>query len=197
MQLRTKAIAIANFSFFSMLRPLSKQETEILFKKLTNYLGENLTLLINRKDTPHHFRLQNNRVYYISEEILKTINSLAKDNLISMGTYVGKFTKTLKFMLKITCLDLLSKYSKYKVWVKQQGEMNYLYGNHMLKAHLGRITEDCPSNTGVVVYNMNDIPLGFGVTSKSTAEMRKMEPTQVCLFHQTDVGEYLRDEEIM
>ena len=114
-----------------------------------------------------------------------------------MGTLVGKFTKTMKFMLKITALDLLQKYAKYKVWVKPTGEMNYLYGNHMLKAHLGRITEDCPSNQGLVIYNMNDIPIGFGVSSKSCQEMRKMEPTQVCTFHQTDVGEYLRDEEIM
>lgn len=46
-----------------------------------------------------------------------------------------------------------------KVWVKPNGEMPYLYGNHVLKAHLGRITEDTPEHQGVVVYSMSDVPL--------------------------------------
>lgn len=37
--------------------------------------------------------------------------------------------------------------------------MSFLYGNHIVKAHLGRITEDTPEHQGVVVYNMKDIPL--------------------------------------
>jgi len=37
--------------------------------------------------------------------------------------------------------------------------MPFLYGNHVLKAHLGRITEDTPEHQGVVVFNMNDMPL--------------------------------------
>lgn len=37
--------------------------------------------------------------------------------------------------------------------------MPFLYGNHVVKAHLGRITEDTPEHQGVVVFNMNDVPL--------------------------------------
>jgi len=37
--------------------------------------------------------------------------------------------------------------------------MPFLYGNHVVKAHLGRITEDTPEHQGVVVYSMNDVPL--------------------------------------
>ena len=40
--------------------------------------------------------------------------------------------------------------------------MPFLYGNHVLKAHLGRITEDTPEHQGVVVYSMNDVPLVYG-----------------------------------
>lgn len=43
--------------------------------------------------------------------------------------------------------------------MKPNGEMPYLYGNHVLKAHLGRITEDTPEHQGVVVYSMADTPL--------------------------------------
>lgn len=106
---------------------------------------------------------------------------------------MGKFTKTGKFKLHITALDHLAPHAKYKVWVKPNGEMPFLYGNHVLKAHVGRITEDCPEHQGVVVYSMNDTPLGFGVTARSTAETRKLDPTGIVVFRQADIGEYLRD----
>jgi ribosome biogenesis protein Nip4 len=34
-------------------------------------------------------------------------------------------------------------YAQYKLWIKPAGEMSFLYGNNVLKAHLGRITENC------------------------------------------------------
>ena len=104
--------------------------------------------------------------------------SVARPNLVSLGTCFGKFSKSGKFKLHITALDYLAQYAKYKVrnlveggqscssyaatrkvWIKPNGEMPFLYGNHVLKAHLGRITEDTPEHQGVVVYSMNDIPL--------------------------------------
>ena len=101
--------------------------------------------------------------------------SVARPNLVSLGTCFGKFSKSGKFKLHITALDYLAQYAKYKVrpsvlfsdlvlrrvqvWIKPNGEMPFLYGNHVLKAHLGRITEDTPEHQGVVVYSMNDVPL--------------------------------------
>jgi hypothetical protein len=35
---------------------------------------------------------------------------------------------------------------------------------------------------------------GFGVTSRSTNEMRAADNEAVVAFHQADIGEYLRDE---
>jgi hypothetical protein len=46
--------------------------------------------------------------------------------------------------------------------------MPFLYGNHIVKAHLGRITDDTPEHTGVVIYSMNDSPL----VSKEKREKR-------------------------
>lgn len=82
-----------------------------------------------------------------------------------------------------------------QVWVKPSAEMQFLYGNHVLKAGLGRITENTPGYTGVVVLSMSDVPLGFGVTAKSTAECRTADPNGIVVFHQADVGEYLRAED--
>jgi 60S ribosome subunit biogenesis protein NIP7 len=73
--------------------------------------------------------------------------------------------------------------------------MSFLYGNHVQKAGLGRITEATPAYTGVVVFSMADVPLGFGVAAKSTADCRAADTNAVVVFHQADVGEYLRAED--
>lgn len=93
--------------------------------------------------------------------------------------------------------------------------MPYIYGGNVVKAHVGRWSEDCPEHQGVVVLGMDDTPLvgshclalpstrlspltfisrqGFGVTARSTAEVRKLDPTGIAVFRQADVGEYLRE----
>eukprot|EP01133_Synstelium_polycarpum_P003952 gene3952-4577_t len=126
---------------------------------------------------------------------MRKAQNVPRDNLASLGTCFGKFTKSGKFKLQVTCLDYLAQYAKYKVWVKPQSEMSWMYGNNLLKAGLGRITEDTPPNQGVVLYSMADIPIGFGVTAKSTQECRKLDPTQLVVYHICDVGEYLRSED--
>lgn len=90
---------------------------------------------------------------------MKQAISIARPNLISLGTCFGRFSKSGKFKLAVTSLDWLGKYAKFKVWIKPNGELPFLYGNHVVKAHLGRITEDTPEHQGVVVYSMTDIPL--------------------------------------
>ncbi|KAI9228549.1 MAG: hypothetical protein DHS80DRAFT_15370 [Piptocephalis tieghemiana] len=179
------------------MRPLTEEETKTFFEKLANYIGRNIKHLIDRKDEPYCFRLHRDRVYYVSEAIMKKASSVARDNLTSLGVCFGKFTKTGKFRLHITALDTIGPYAQYKVWIKPNGEMPYLYGNHILKAHLGRITEDTPEHQGVIVYSMAEIPLGFGVTARSTAETRKLQPTAIVTFHQADIGEYLRQEDTL
>ncbi|KAL3896196.1 MAG: hypothetical protein SGCHY_004234 [Lobulomycetales sp.] len=179
------------------MRPLHEEETKTFFEKLAKYIGRNIASLIDRPDDPHCFRLHRDRVYYVSEAVMRMSVSVGRDQLLSLGICIGKFTKTGKFRLHITALDVLSQYAKFKVWVKPNGEMPYLYGNHVLKAHLGRITEDTPEHQGVVVYSMSDVALGFGVTARATTEARKLDPTGIVVFNQTDVGEYLRSEDTL
>lgn len=60
-------------------------------------------------------RLTSYRVYYLPLPMLHHAISIARPNLVSLGTCFGKFSKTGKFKLGITCLDWLAKYAKYKV----------------------------------------------------------------------------------
>ena len=149
------------------MRPLTDTETKTLFEKLANYTGRSLNALLTdtasnpTSKTPDRyvFRVQKDRVYYVRESLANLATSVARDNLLSLGTCLGKFTKTGKFRLHITALDVIAPHARYKVWVKPNGEMPFLYGGHVVKAHVGRWSEDVPEHQGVVVMSMNDTPL--------------------------------------
>lgn len=151
------------------MRPLTDTETKTLFDKLANYTGRSLTALLtttapsaNPKSASadHYvFRIQKDRVYYVRSSLANLATSVARDSLLSLGTCVGKFTKTGKFRLHVTALDVIAPHARYKVWVKKNGEMPFLYGGHIVKAHVGRWSEDVPEHTGVVVCSMDDTPL--------------------------------------
>lgn len=176
------------------MRPLTEEETRQVFEKLAKFIGANIKQLITPDCESHVFRLQKDRVYYVSESVMLRATSVARDRLAALGTCIGKFTHAKNFHLHITCLEYLSRYAEHKVWLKPSSEMSFLYGNHVLKTGLGRVTENMPKGAGVVVFNMADMPLGFGLSARSTLECRKAAPTDIVVLHQADVGQYLRDE---
>ncbi|KAI1457696.1 60S ribosome subunit biogenesis protein NIP7 [Annulohypoxylon moriforme] len=184
------------------MRPLTEPETKVLFEKLANYTGNSLkNLIAPLDDSPdadrYVFRLNRDRVYYVLLSVANFATSISRDNLASLGICLGKFTKSGKFRLHITALPILAEHARYKLWIKPNGEMPFLYGGNVVKAHVGRWSDDCPSHQGIVVYSMSDTPLGFGVTARSTAEARRLDPTGIVCFRQADCGEYLRDEDTL
>ena len=44
---------------------------------------------------------------------------------------------------------------------------------------------------------MADIPLNFGVAAKSAEDCRKVDSMVILVFHQADIGEYVRHEETL
>lgn len=114
------------------MRPLTEDESKALFSKLANYIvsapafwlaysyhiyfkGKNLIHLIDRPDEPYCFRLHKDKVFYVSESSMRLGISVARPNLVSLGTCFGKFSKSGKFKLHITALDYVAQYAKYKV----------------------------------------------------------------------------------
>lgn len=185
------------------MRALTDEETKILFTKLASYCGSSLNSLIapdpsNPSAPQYTFRLHNSRVYYGPTALFNLSISIPRSSLLSVGTCLGRFTKSLKFRLHITALSVIAPHARYRIHVKPNGEMPFLYGGHVLKAHIGRWSEDIGEHQGVVVFSMEgERPVGFGITSRGTAEARKLEGTAVVVFRQGDVGEYLRDEDTL
>ena len=144
-----------------------------MFEKLANYTGRSLTHLIlppssdsttpstdaKKHDDRHVFRLQGSRVYYMPLKLANLATSIARPNLLSVGTCIGKFSKTGKFRMHITALEVIAPHARHKIWVKPNGEMPFLYGGHVVKAHVGKWSEDCPAHQGVVILAMDDTPL--------------------------------------
>jgi 60S ribosome subunit biogenesis protein NIP7 len=177
------------------MRPLTDEETKLVFEKLVKYIGKKITYMVDNEENNFVFRLHKNRVYYCNEEMIKFVINFEKKKLISFGTCLGKFTKTGKFRLNITALDYLAKYAQYKIWLKPNGEQLYLYGHHVIKSHIERISEDTPVHAGVVIFNIKDVPLGFVTTAKSAMDLKNAEPNNIIVYNQADIGEYLRVEE--
>lgn len=187
------------------MRTLDEQETTVVFEKLYKFVGNNLKNIVenpsyegpdpNPNGGRYCFRLQKNRVYYVSESVVKRATNVSREKLVSLGVQVGKFTHHGSFHLTVHALSLLAPNAKHKVWLKPTSEMSFLYGNPVLKAHLGRITEDINAGDGVVVYSMSDVALGFGIATKSTKDCRKSDPNSMVVIHQADIGEYLRMED--
>merc|ERR1711982_132222 len=99
------------------MRSLTEEETKVFFQKLSEYIGKSIERLINRNDERHCFRFSNDRVYYISESVLKSCTSFSRKDLLTLGVQFGKFTKSGKFHVHITSLDYLSQYAKVRVHI--------------------------------------------------------------------------------
>lgn len=184
-----------NLFIKSTMRPLTEEETKTLFEKLSKYIGRNISYLVDQPEDPHVFRMHRDRVFYIRESIARKAENFARDSIISVGVCFGKFTKGGNFRLHITAVEYVSQFAQYKVWIKPTAEMSFLYGNHVLKAHIQKMTEGVPEHQGIAVFSAKDLPLGFAVTAKSSVAVANLQSTAIACFHQADVGEYLRDEE--
>lgn len=47
-----------------------------------------------------------------SERVMRQASSVGREELVALGTCFGKFTKSRKFHLKVTCMDYLAQHAK-------------------------------------------------------------------------------------
>jgi len=174
------------------MRPLKAEELEKVEKKLRQYVGSNYHSFLNPMYT---LVLNNQKVYYVTKSLLVKAAMTSRSDLECIGTCLGRFTRSDYFRLKITALHVLNTYCVNKVKVKPSAEMNVLYGNHVLRSHLGGFAPDIKKNAGVLLTTNHGVPLGFGVMSKSSSEIVSTDGKAVVVVRHGDSGEYLRAEE--
>ena len=178
------------------MRPLTDEEMKLVFQKLKKFLGQNIQTMMDDKSSEAMiiFRIIGKKVYLLNDQLVKYSSVFAKEKTLHVGSYLGQISKKGKFRLGITALSILTKYTTTKVWLKNSGEQNFLYGNHVLAAHVARISDNATKYSGVITYTLSNIPLGFGVMAKSQHELKQTNPSSIFVFNQSDNGEYLRVE---
>jgi 60S ribosome subunit biogenesis protein NIP7 len=62
----------------------------LIFEKITKYIGKNLQLPVHRPDSTYCFRLHHDRLYHVSEKILKLAANISGDKPVSLGTCFRK-----------------------------------------------------------------------------------------------------------
>lgn len=205
-----------------IMRPLTEQELRTVLEKLTVYVGSSVKDLLTPTDSSGKpdrwvFRLAQSRVYFVRLSLANLATSIARENLLSCGTclgessacaydfskteletnvcLLGRFTKSGKFRLHITALSVIAPIARHKLYLRPNGVMPFLYGGHAVKAHVARWSQECPEHSGVVVFDSEDMPLGFGIAAKAPAAAQRASPTEIVCFRQADCGEYLREED--
>jgi 60S ribosome subunit biogenesis protein NIP7 len=96
--------------------------------------------------------------------------------------------------LLITSLGLLSSLALHKCWLKSNNEMGYLYGNHLLKSNILKLSDNIMENNGIIVYTHNNLPLGFGNSTKNLLDLKSLDLQSIIIINQADLGIYLRNE---
>lgn len=175
------------------MRELTPDELAKVQQKLKFFIGDNYILLIKDKS----LMLHNKRVLLINTYILKHTSNIPKLDMVYCGTVIGKFTKNENFRISISSVHVLSQYAVNKVWIKKSAEMNFVYGNNALKSHVHRMSDSVPLNSGVFVYNQNDVCLGYGVSAIRPDKYADSKGYQLVVIRQGDTGEYIRNEQLI
>merc|ERR1712050_536611 len=158
------------------------------------YIGKNIKDLIQTDSDPYCFRINKKHVYYVRQSLASRAKSIPNSKIISLGQDIGKFTHHGKFRLSIGSLGIIEKKSTNMVWIKPKMELNFLQGNHIKKSQIIRISERIPTFKGVLILSISNIPLGYGIITKTTEEARKSDPSSIIVLHMADIGEYLKEQ---
>jgi hypothetical protein len=64
------------------------QETKAVFEKLYKFIGKDIKSLIDRPDGQYCFRLHKNRIFYVSESIMKRATNVGGLDLVGMELFI-------------------------------------------------------------------------------------------------------------
>ncbi len=101
-----------------------------------------------------------------------------------IGVYLGREADK-RFIPSINLIDMISKNSDKKIYVDAKGEWMFLCKNNILQIAIKKKNLSVRKNELVLVQNMNDENLGYGLF---------IDETHVAVRGLLDKGDYLRRE---
>ncbi|RME54641.1 hypothetical protein D6777_03135 [Candidatus Woesearchaeota archaeon] len=123
--------------------------------------------------------------YYLIDKAITNINFPYP--LVFKGLCLGELRKD-KFYPSLALLDVLAKFSNEKVYVKDIGEMDFVYGKNLRKRHIVKVEGSTKKGFLKLIMNMKNECLGYGkVVNDFSSE-------GVVIRNVLDKGDYLRRE---
>ncbi|HLC22330.1 MAG TPA: hypothetical protein VJJ79_01000 [Candidatus Nanoarchaeia archaeon] len=123
--------------------------------------------------------------YFYANKYLEKYRLQAKERVF--GLYLGE-EKEGVFIPSFNLLDWLAHHSKEKVFVKDIGEMDFLYGKNLRARHVEKVEGKPGHSIAKLVQNKYDENLGYGII---IGDVTKKEQV---LKHKKDRGDFLKRE---
>lgn len=126
-----------------------------------------------------------NRFYLVSEELQKLAKEIKRQPDL-IGLYLGE-VKDGKFSPSLGLLSLMAKNCTEKIWIKDIGENDFLYGKNLRPRHIIKIEGTMKEGFLKIAVNEKNECLGL-------AKIKKITGNEVSLRNVLDLGDYLRRE---
>ena len=105
--------------------------------------------------------------YYLENKPLEKHRLKQKEKVF--GLYLGE-EKEGTFIPSFGLLELLSQYSQEKVFVKDIGEIDFLYGKTLRSRHIDHVEGDAKIGFLKLVQNIYDENLGYGKITEDISQ---------------------------
>ncbi len=126
----------------------------------------------------------NNSYYLVNKDLIK-LSKKIKYKPESIGLFLGK-EENGRFTPSLALLEILSKKSKDKIYVKDIGEIDFLYGKDLRERHIIKIEGEIKDGFLKFVQNEYDENLGLGKI--------KIKNGKIKIRNKIDRGDFLRRE---
>lgn len=176
------------------MRELKIEEARFLLTRLVKYKGKKLINFLKVNFISFLvFKVQKNRIFFSSLFLYSRIFNFAKKRIGSFGICIGRFSHSRKLKFLIPFLNLLLKNKGvFSAVLNGEGEKSFLFGKHVEKKNVSKISKNIFKNDGIVLFSKNKIPIGFGETLKSIVFIAKFDSKMILFINQGDTGLYVR-----
>jgi ribosome biogenesis protein Nip4 len=125
--------------------------------------------------------------YFLADNSLIRLNKKLGHKPETLGLLLGE-EKSGKFHPSLALLEIISKTSKEKVFVKDIGEIDFIYGKDLRSRHIEKIEGSDKVGFLKLIQNKNDENLGYAKIVK------ELDAPGFVLKSRLDRGDFLRRE---
>jgi len=182
-------------------RKINEIEKQIILTSISNISTELPRIIENLKKffyvslEKSITRIKSPKIFFISKEQDKILQSLYPDNIFSTGLYFG-FIKKGKFYLSLEGAEFLYKNNKIstikRLQVSDAAEKSILYGKNILKNMITELPPNLKNDDFLLIFNNINELIAIGRSYIDKDSFQNLKPSELVAFNLNDKGYYLR-----